>query len=374
MTTDARGDRLTIAMMIETVALGGAEQVVFQLSEELRSRGHVVHPVVPEGHEGWLLDRFREAGFQWHTYSTRRSYSPRLVRWLAALMRDLGVTAVHSHEFVMAVYGTAATKLAGVPHVITLHADQMMTSKLRKRIALRWAFRFSSSAVAVSQDTKRHLDATLGLRPGVVTVVPNGIPVRHGDAERARRSLQLSPNDRLILGVGSLIVRKGFDVAIRALGMIRAAGRLGDWRLAIAGQGVERDNLIALAKECGVEDRVMMLGPRTDIPDLQAAADIFVMPSRWEGLPIALLEAMFAGNAIVASGISGIPEAVDHERHGLLTPAGDVDVLQKALQRVIDDVSLRERLGKAALARAQEHFTIRAMTDLYEKLYRARAS
>jgi glycosyltransferase involved in cell wall biosynthesis len=365
------GGRLTIAMMIETVGLGGAEMVVFQLSEELRRRGHVVHPVVPEGHEGWLLDRFREAGFTWHTYSTRRSISPRLVRNLAELMREHGINAVHSHEFVMAVYGTAASRRARVPHVITLHADQMMTSRLRKRIALRWAFRNSSATVAVSQDTKRHLDATLGLGPGVVQVVPNGIPVRPGDAARARRSLGLQPDDRLMLGVGSLIRRKGFDVAIDALARLRDAGRLGPWRLAIAGQGVERANLEAQAMERGLADRVLLLGPRTDIPDLQAAADIFVMPSRWEGLPIALLEGMFAANAIVASNISGIPEAVVHDTHGLLTAPGDIDALAAALGRVMDSASERQRLGQAALARAQEHFTIRAMTDLYERLYRA---
>jgi glycosyltransferase involved in cell wall biosynthesis len=362
---------LTIAMMIETVGLGGAEMVVFQLSEELRSRGHVVYPVIPKGHEGWLLDRFRESGFQWQTYSAFHAISPGLVRHLVGMMKDLGVTAVHSHEFFMGVYGAAAARVARVPHVITLHADQMMTSRLKKRIALRWAFRNSTATVAVSEDTRRHLESTLGVRAGVVQVVHNGIPVRQGDADRARRHLKLTESDRLMLGVGSLIQRKGFDILIRALSVLRDEGRLGPWRLAIAGQGIEQDNLLALARDSGLQDRVMILGPRNDIPDLQAAADIFVMPSLWEGLPIALLEAMFAGNAIVASRVSGIPEAVEHERHGLLAPPGDVHALKSELLRVMDDAHERRRLGEAARARASERFTIRAMTDAYERLYRA---
>jgi glycosyltransferase involved in cell wall biosynthesis len=94
-----------------------------------------------------------------------------------------------------------------------------------------------------------------------------------------------------------------------------------------------------------------------------------VMPSLWEGLPLAVLEGMFAGNAVVASRASGIPEAVRDQVDGLLVPPGDVDALAAALRALIENPGLRQRMGESALARARGHFSIRRMIDEYEALY-----
>ena len=93
------------------------------------------------------------------------------------------------------------------------------------------------------------------------------------------------------------------------------------------------------------------------------------MPSLWEGLPLAILEAMFGGNAVVASDISGIPEAIEHGTHGILVPAGDSGALANALVPVLRDPAYRGRLADAALERARAQFTIDAMTSAYERLY-----
>lgn len=369
MNTPARKP-LTIALMIETVIMGGAEMVVLQLAQELRSRGHVVHPVVPLGQEGWLLDRFREVGFEWHRYDLRRPIDPTMPGRLAAQLRELEIDVAHSHEFVMAVYGAAALKRLGLPHVITMHGNQVMTRKWQRRSALRWAFRRSTATVAVSRDTKRHLDETLGLRENVVEVIPNGIPVRPGDRADTRRRLGVADDELMLLAVGNLLPRKGHAVLLEALDRLSSDGAVPPWKLAIAGDGPERERLEEFARRPGLRDRVLLLGARNDVPDLQAAADVFAMPSLWEGLPLAILEAMFARNAIIASGISGIPEAITHDREGLLVPAGDVDALASALRRVLTEPALRDRLGQAALDRASREFTIAAMTDGYERLYR----
>jgi glycosyltransferase involved in cell wall biosynthesis len=108
---------------------------------------------------------------------------------------------------------------------------------------------------------------------------------------------------------------------------------------------------------------------RDDVPSLQAAADVFCMPSLWEALPLAVLEAMFASTAIVASETSGIPEAITNEREGLLVPAGDDAALAAALRRVLESPAERARLATAALHRARAEFTIGSMADAYERLY-----
>jgi glycosyltransferase involved in cell wall biosynthesis len=107
---------------------------------------------------------------------------------------------------------------------------------------------------------------------------------------------------------------------------------------------------------------------------MQAAADVFVLPSLWEGLPLVILEAMFGGNAIVASNISGVPEAIDHGTHGVLVPAGDPVALADGLAGVLRDPAYRRRLADAALERARTCFTIDAMTSAYEQLYMRHAT
>jgi glycosyltransferase involved in cell wall biosynthesis len=243
-------------------------------------------------------------------------------------------------------------------------------------VALRWAFRNSRAAVAVSEATKRQLDADLGLRPGVLTVVHNGIPERAGDPAPIRRELGLRPGELLIAAVGNLDPRKAHINLLRALQRLAQEGLPACWRVAIAGGrgGPERDRLEAFAREHGFADRLHILLERSDIPDLLAAADVFCMPSLWEGLPLAVLEAMFAGKPIVASDVSGIPEAITSGTHGLLTPPGDVEALAAALQSVLTSAELRARLGAAARARAQAEFAIGVMADRYERLYAGTAS
>lgn len=344
--------------------------VVLQLAEALRARGHLVHPVVPAGREGWLLDQFRASGFAWHGYDLRRPVDVRFPGRLAAMLERLNVDVVHSHEFVMAVYGAAAARRIGRRHVITMHGSQTMTLKYRRRAALRWAFRKSHATIAVSEDTRRHLESSLRVRNGVLQVIPNGIPERMGDRKRIRQELGVAESDLLLLSVGNLTPRKGHAVLIEALIKLMQNGDDSPWQLAIAGEGPERPRLEGIVRDAGINDRVHLLGSRNDVADLQAAADIFVLPSLWEGLPLAVLEAMFGGNAIIASDTSGIPEAIENGRHGLLTPPGEVAPLAEALRIVMTDTPRRQQLGAAALERARKHFTIDAMTSAYESYYR----
>jgi glycosyltransferase involved in cell wall biosynthesis len=203
-------------------------------------------------------------------------------------------------------------------------------------------------------------------------VVYNGVADRPGERARVRRELGLRDDELLVLAVGSLCPRKGHPELLEALATLP---REIPWRVAIAGVPTdgEQDTTPELQRIIaghGLEGRAHLLGPRGDVPDLLAAADVFAMPSHWEGHPMAMLEAMFARRAIVASRVGGIPEAVHDDVHAVLAPAKDVPALAAALRRVLTDAPLRERLGDAARARADETFSVRAMADAYEALYR----
>lgn len=362
------GRPLRIAMMLESDGPGGAEYVLIQLSEELRRRGHTIIPVGPDRGMGWLDRVLREKGFETEKFSLRRPLDLGCLRGMVRMLRRTQVDLVHAHEFTTAVYGAAAARIVGKPYVITMHGAQTVLNAWRRRAALAWAFKGSRATVGVSDDTTMYMERTLKLRPGIVTTVRNGIPVRPGSGAGVRAELGIEPGEVLFVAVGNLVPRKGHRVLLEALKPL-AGPDAPPWRLAIAGRGKQKEPLQQLAAELGIAGRVHLLGHRDDIPDLLAAADVFVMPSLWEGLPLAILEAMFAGKPVVASAISGIPEAIESGVQGHLVPAGDAPALSRALRELLVDPSRRTAFGAAGRRRAEAEFTIEHMTDAYERLY-----
>lgn len=363
--------RLRIAMMLESDEPGGAEMMVFRLSDELRRRGHTIVPVGPERGVGWLGDLFRRAGFTPEVFRIQRPIDPGCVRGLVKLFRDHNIDLVHSHEFTMAVYGTASSRLLGLPHLITMHGGFKVCKALRRRIALRWAMRTSDHAVMVSRATQKQFSDDLGVRPSLFTVVPNGVPVLTGDASAVRKEFGIEEGECVLVAVGVLEKHKGHRILLEALTRLERDGLGVPWKLIIAGGGGgdEHDSMLEYIRAHGIGDRVHIVLNRNDVADLLALADVFVMPSLWEGLPMAVLEAMLARKAIVASAIAGIPEAIINGREGLLVTPGEVAPLADALRIVLTDPKRRAELGDAAVARAEQDFTVAVMADRYEALY-----
>ncbi|HXD23562.1 MAG TPA: glycosyltransferase, partial [Gemmatimonadaceae bacterium] len=142
------------------------------------------------------------------------------------------------------------------------------------------------------------------------------------------------------------------------------------WRLAIAGRGEEETRLREMAADAGIGSRVHLLGFRADAPDILAAGDLFVMPSLSEGLPLALVEAMATGLAIVATDVGGIPEVVARDREAVLVPAASPAALAAAMRSLLGDAARRAALGAAAQRRAYRDFSVATMASAYEALYR----
>jgi glycosyltransferase involved in cell wall biosynthesis len=182
-----------------------------------------------------------------------------------------------------------------------------------------------------------------------------------------RAELGVGPGDLLLLAVGNLYPVKGHSILLKAVSELSpCAGRV---VVAMAGTGPEESNLRTLARDLGIEQDVHLLGYRADVTDLLESADVFVMPSLSEGLPMAMIEAMLARKAIVASDAGGIRELIPSSEFGVLVQPGDAAALTSALADVLRDRSLRERIGTAAHARAVERFTASAMADAYLPIY-----
>jgi glycosyltransferase involved in cell wall biosynthesis len=236
--------------------------------------------------------------------------------------------------------------------------------RLRTRLLAR-----AASFVALSDESRDEL-LDLGVPPERVLTIPNGVDTDEyrpaGESEKAdlRRGLGLGP-EPLVLYVGRLIDVKGVDTALRGL------PDLPDVRFVALGDGPEREGLIRLAGELGVAGRASFPGSSGRVAEHLRAADVFVLPSRSEGLSNSLLEAMACGLACVATPVSGT-RALLADGRGVLVEPGDVGAWTDALQRVTSDADLRRRLGEAAARHAREHHSIETTADrlvaAYERL------
>ncbi|HUP39542.1 MAG TPA: glycosyltransferase family 4 protein [Vicinamibacterales bacterium] len=264
---------------------------------------------------------------------------------------------VHVHNATSLHYAVWA-RMTGAKVVVTLHGDRDTHARLGT--AAEWWL--TSAAIVVSDAARRTL--CLPGRSGEMTVIHNGI------ASAGTRSQRSDRGERIVgIMVARMDGRKGHDTLLRSLVLVRNAGV--DVTMLIVGDGHVRPAMEALGQELGFGDgRVQFLGRRSDIDQLLADADFFVLPSDIEGLPLSILEAMAHGLPIIASDIGGIPELIRHDTDGLLVPPGKPDPLADAIRRVASDPILRERLGKAAKAKATAEFSLDATSSKYEAEYR----
>jgi glycosyltransferase involved in cell wall biosynthesis len=252
----------------------------------------------------------------------------------------------------------------------TRHSSKPWPSANRRRIA-RWLSRVSDATIACGADVERMLVTQDGLDPQRVQTVANGIDLgrfAQADRGRLRAELGLAENAVLIGVIGRLIPLKGHAELVEALQQVEAT-LPGRWQAVFVGGGEREAALRAQIDAAGLAERIHLVGVRTDIADVLAALDVFAMPSHHEGLPMALLEAMASGRAVVASAVGAIPEVIDPGRSGLTVPPRDVPALAAALHRLIADPGLRADLGAAARETVAERFSAAQTAQAYEALY-----
>ncbi|HYT82904.1 MAG TPA: glycosyltransferase family 4 protein [Gemmatimonadales bacterium] len=360
-----RGAR--IAQLIETDGPGGAERILAHLATELVAAGCPGVAFLPAEQEGWLSRQLAAAGIPVEYFRLERPLSPKLARALADGLRRHRIDLAHSHEFTMGFYGAWAARKAGVPHVLTMHGGRYYAARVRRRLALRAAVARSGGVVAVSHVLARQLARDLWIPPARIATIPNGIRFAAVAHSTLRAELALAPDDHLIVAVGNLYLVKGHRYLLEAVAQLSA--RRPNLHVAIAGRGDLAAALAQQAQQLGLPRRLHLLGLRSDVANVLAAADIFVLPSLSEGLPLALLEAMTAGRPIVASAVGEVPVALVAGAAGLLVPPGDPAALASALDRLLTNPSEARRLAESARARAAAEYGSTRMVARYAALY-----
>ena len=293
---------------------------------------------------------------------------------LTAQIRGMSAAVFHAHLHwpLACKYGIAAASAARVPAIIAtaqLHVEVSRAGfvDLQHRMISQLVSRY----VAVSHDVARHLVERFDVSESQIVVIPNAVDESEVVAGLARPSTDwpVAAGRKAALILARLEPEKGVDVAIQAV------AQLTDIDLVIAGAGSSRPSLEAQATDLRLGDRVHFLGHRDDPASLLARADVFVLPSHVEGLPLSVLEAMAAGVPVVATDIGGTREAVENEKTGLLVRAGDANALAAAMWRVFAEPNQTADRVAGARDMVSREFTSSIVaartTSLYESLLAA---
>jgi glycosyltransferase involved in cell wall biosynthesis len=236
----------------------------------------------------------------------------------------------------------------------------------------RWTSRWVSKYVAVSENVRQAAIKHLRLAPKQIITILNAIdlcPFLKPAGERAaiRAELGLQPNDLVVGSVGRLHRQKNYAFFIKLAHSLSTHFK--NARFVIIGDGNERQELKAQVVDLGLCGSVILAGFKADIPRILQAFDIFVLPSLYEGLPRAVMEAMTVGLPCVVTNVGGNAEAVAHGETGFVWPVGDLPNFVASLEQLLDNADLRQRMGQAGRERALRVFTADRMAGQYADLY-----
>lgn len=358
-----------VLQVVLSLSPGGTERLVIELSRRLHHRHGMSVCCLDDG--GAWAQELVDIGVSVTSLGRRGGFTPELGRQIAAIARAEGAEVLHCHHYSPFVYGSIARWWHPLRMVFTEHGRANDGPRSRKRlIANQVLGRLPARIYAVSHDLRGHMLAE-GFPPSKVSVIYNGVeptPIQcePGNSER-KKALGLDSDTLLVGAVGRLDPVKDLDTLLHAFALF-AQGRP-QARLALIGDGPERDALVGTISALGLGDRVLLTGYRPDVRRLLPALDVYVNTSIFEGVSLTILEAMSAGLPVVATAVGGTPEVVVHDHTGLLVPPRDPHAIADALRQLIDDGDRRRLLGAAGRRRLAERFSIDRMIAEYQNAY-----
>ncbi len=361
--------------------IGGTRRHLGDVTRGLLVRGWQVHLAVsaertPEFRDD--LAELAELGASIHEIPMVREVSLGKDREhtsaLTKLIREIEPDLIHTHSSKAGALGRRAARDAGCRAVVhTPHTYSFLFGEMFGPLK-RWAFRtierrlsrLAHRVIAVSEDEGTTMRSSGVVSPEQVRVVPNGIDPKPYDSAVPCLPEGSAEGCVRVLVCGLLNVAKGQDLAVTAL----AHPGCEEVELWIAGEGEERGALERLAVAAGVSDRVRFLGHCDDVPGLMKAADLLLLPSRWEGMPYVLLEAAAAGLPVVATPVDGARELLSDEERGWLATASTQDALAAALAAAIEAGSEeRSRRAERAHRWVLDHHAVERMMEDLEAVY-----
>lgn len=367
---------LSVMQIIGNSVIGGAERHLLELTQGLRSSGVAVEVICPR--LGPLTAQLENSGIPVQCIEMVRPWpgdeyalDTQALQALTEVFRRKRPCVVHSHLYPAHLHASLAAQEVDIPviahtaHTIVVRPGDVLLSSIT-----------TAHTIAVSQAAARLLEQA-GIPPDRIEVIYNGVGPEHFEDGCSRQQAVKRTQEELGLGHGPVIgtvarlsPEKGVDVLLRALSLV--AENFPGITLLVIGDGPQAAELHRLAGELGLGESVRFLGARHDVPVLNRLLDIFVLPSREEALPMALLEAMAAGRAVIATSVGGTPEVVTSPVDGVLVPPDNAEELARSLLMLLKQPAQRAAMGTAAQKKVAARFTgdrmVRETLSFYQRL------
>ncbi len=370
---------LSILFFGTQIATGGAQKALLDQANWFQSHGHRVTAAFfydrENLHEKWR----RSSVYPIHVISAHQKWgwdsksALELVKGLWALWKllrggrfDVVMSFTHDGN----ILALPLAWLTGVPVRLATHHGLTSNYSIWRERFHAWLVNHGLASVMVAVSSRSRQSALReGIRPDRIVVIKNGInplPVENAEAYDIRKAAGLRDGDIFLISVGRLVHEKAHEILLDAMPLVLR--EYPNTRLGILGDGPLRPQLEAQIAKMGLADTVRLFGTSSAVSQYLSAADVFVLPSRSEGLPIALLEAMSAGLPVVATRLEGMDDLVKHGERGLLVPVDDPRALADAILELLSDPPAARRMGAAARSLVMENYTEDIMCKQYLSL------
>lgn len=367
---------LSIVLLGTQMAVGGAQKLLLEQALWFQTHGHKVTVLFFYDRDDLCEKWTKTYPFEitnLEAFDKKAGGLRSLPKLIGGLLRlwqilkrgkyDAIITFTHDSN----VLGLPLAKLAGIPARVGTHLGEIR-GMAKWRDALH-TFLVNSGVIQTliaSSARTRNNAIEVGVKPEKITTIYNAImpfDVAHIDRESARAKIGLKKDEVFFLAVGRLVYEKGHEFLIDAMSIV--AKENPHAVAGICGAGPLYAQLHKQIEELGLQNKVKLLGQWDSIPEILAAADVFVLPSRWEGLPMALLEGMMAGLPVIATRVEGVDEVVQPDEHGLLVPLESPAELAQAILQLLRSPADRLRMGAAARERVLSSYTTDRMCAAY---------
>jgi L-malate glycosyltransferase len=358
--------QINLLEVIFTLGYGGAERLAVTICQNLDRRFFNAKVCGLCGGDGPLTESLNEGRIPYFSLKGETLRKRIFLKAIYDSIRRENVSLIHVHGFYLLLQCLLPAKLAGVKIVYTEHAN--FTIKRFKRYTLLASVlpRLVDRITTVSNYLKNYFVQKLMIPSSKINVIHNGIDIQK--FRNLNVNFQKINNGRINIGtIGRLTEAKDHEALLKALAIIH--GIRDDFQLTIVGDGELRPFLESAVKELKIENHVSLLGSRDEIPRLLSTFDIFVLSSKREGFPIALLEAMACERPVIATRVGGIPEVIEDGVNGILVPAENPEALARAILGLLRDGPLMDDIAQRARKTVEDRFSMRGMIQSYQELF-----
>lgn len=354
---------MKILQVITSLSTGGAEKLISEITPMLRDKGHQVDVLAFDGAETAFKKALIDKGIKVYSFGKECNvYNPLFIFRLAKMMKNYDI--VHTHNTAPQLFAAVGSVLCSVVLCTTEHTTSNRRRDWKWYAPIdKWMYSRYSKVICISDSTEHNLRDFIKDYSNKICTILNGINItRYTQAVPVNKcTISNYPERKVVAMVAGFRYQKDQETLIRAFNNLPE-----DYELWLIGDGERRAMIEQCIKDNHLEDRVVLLGLRSNIPSILKSVDLVVQSSHWEGFGLAAVEGMAAGKPVIASDVEGLAQVV--EGAGLLFPLGDDKQLSVIIKQLLDNKDYYKHIATKCLKRAQM-FDIQKMVDAYNEVY-----